>query len=108
MYPFGSAPARIYGTPKMLKFPSNDPFPKPRPFVSSIVPFNHNLVSLLCDLLAPLVVNDYSCKYTYFVFVFLINNANLSRKFHGSYDVTSLFTNTPHREFIDIANKSHF
>ena len=64
LYPFGSAPARIYGTPKMLKFPSNDPFPKPRPFVSSIVPFNHNLVSLLGDLLAPLVVNDYSCKYT--------------------------------------------
>ena len=73
MYPSGSAPARIYGTPKMHKFSSSDLFPK---------------------LLSPLVPNDYSCKDT-FSFVSQIKNANLSRKFLVSYDVTSLFTNIP-------------
>ena len=34
---FGSAPTRIYGTPKMRKFSSCDSFPKLPPIVSSIV-----------------------------------------------------------------------
>ena len=61
LYPSGSAPARIYGTPKMHKFSSSDSFPKLRPIVSSIATFNYNLVRFLCDLLSPLVANDYSC-----------------------------------------------
>ena len=40
LYPSGSAPARIYGTPKMHKFLSSDSFPKLRPIVSSIGTFN--------------------------------------------------------------------
>ena len=40
LYPSGSAPARIYGTPKMQKFSSRDIFPRLRPFVSSISTFN--------------------------------------------------------------------
>ena len=39
-YPSGSAPACIYGTPKMHKFSSSDSFPKLRPIVSSIGTFN--------------------------------------------------------------------
>ena len=96
MYPSGSTPARIYGTPKMHKFSPSDSFPKLRPTVSSIGTFNYNLARFLCDLLSPLVPNDYSCKDT-FSFVSQIKNANLSKKFMVSYDVTSLFTN------IDIA-----
>ena len=42
------------------------------------------------------------CKDT-FSFVSQIKNANLSRKFLVSYDVTSLFTNIPLQETIDIA-----
>ena len=38
-----------------------------------------------------------------FSFVSQIKNANLSKKFLVSYDVTSLFTNTPLQETIDIA-----
>ena len=38
-----------------------------------------------------------------FSFVSQINTANLSRKFFDSYDVTSLFTNIPLQETIDIA-----
>ena len=101
LYPSGSAPARIYGTPKMHKFSSSDSFPKLRPIVSSIGTFNYNLARFLCDLLSPLVPNDYSCKDTFSFSQ--IKNANLSKKFLVSYDVTSLFTNIPLQETIDIA-----
>ena len=98
MYPSSSAPARIYGTPKMHKFSSSDPFPKLRPIVSSIGTFNYDLARFLCDLLSPLVPNDYSCKDT-FSFVSQIKNVNFSKKFLVSYDVT----NIPLQQTIDIA-----
>ena len=94
MYTSGSAPARIYGTPKMYKFFSSDSFPKLCPIVSSIGTFNYNLARFLCDLLSPLVPNDYSCKDT-FSFVSQIKNANLSKEFIVSYYVASLFTDIP-------------
>ena len=106
-YPSGSAPARIYYTPKMHKFSSSDSFPKLRPIVSSIGTFNYNLARFLCCLLSPLVLHDYSCKYT-FSFVSQIKNANLSGKFLVSYDVTSLFANIPLQETIDMAIKLIF
>ena len=68
-YPSGSAPARIYGTPKMHKFSSSDSFPKLRPIVSSIGTFNYNLSRFLCDLLSPLVPNDYSTKILFLLFL---------------------------------------
>ena len=102
MYPSGSAPGRIYGTLKTHKFSSSDSFPKLRPIVSSIGTFNYNLARFLCGLLSPLVPNDYCCKET-FSFVSQIKNANLSKKFLVSYDLTSLFTNIPLQEPIDIA-----
>ena len=67
LYPSGSAPGRIYGTPKMNKFFSNDSFPKLRPIVLSIVTFNFNLARFLCNLLSPLAPNDCSCKDTFFL-----------------------------------------
>ena len=102
MYPSGSAPARIYGTPKMHKFFSSDSFPKLRPIASSIGTFNCNLARFLCDLLSPLVPNDCSCEDN-FSFVSQIRNANLSKKFLISYDVTSFLTNISLQETIDIA-----
>ena len=102
MYPSGSAPAHIYGTPKMHKFSSSDSFSKVRPIVSSIDTFNYNLARFLCDLCLPLVPNDYSCKDT-FSFVSQIKNVNLSKKFLVSYDVTSLFTNIPLQGTIDMS-----
>ena len=94
MYPSGSAPACIYGTHKMHKFSSSDSFPKLRLIVSSIGTFNYNLACFLCDLLSPLVPNDCFCNDT-FSFASQIKNANLSKTFLVSYDVTSLFTNIP-------------
>ena len=101
MYPFGSAPACIYGTPIMHKCSSSDPFPKRRQIVLSIDTFNYNLAHFLCDLLSLLVPSDYSCKDS-FSFVSQIKNASLSRKVLVSYDVTRLFTNIPLQESIDI------
>ena len=102
LYPSGSAPARIYGTSKMYKFSSSDSIPKLCTIVSSTGTLNCNLACFLCDLLSPLVPNDYSCKDT-FSFVSQIKNANLSKKFLVSYNVTSLFTNIPLQETIDKA-----
>ena len=86
----------------MHKFSSSDSFPKLCPSVSSIGTFNYNLVRFFCDLLSPVVPDDYFCKDT-FSFVSQITNANLSKKFIVSYDVTSFFTNIPFQETIDIA-----
>ena len=86
----------------MHKFSSSDSFPKLRPIVSAIGVFNYTLARFICDLISPLVLNDYSCKDTFSV-VSQIKNANLSKKFLVSYDVTSLFTNIPLQETIDIA-----
>ena len=86
----------------MHNFSSSDSFPKLRPIVSSISTFNYNLSCFLCDLLSPLGPNDFSCKDT-FSFASQIKNANLSRKFLVSYDVTSLFTTIPLQETTDIA-----
>ena len=66
LYPSGSTPARIYGTPKMQKFFSSDSFPQLRPIVSSTGTFNYNLAHFLCYLLSPLKSNDYSCKDIFF------------------------------------------
>ena len=71
----------------MYKFSSSDSFPNFRPIDSSIGTFNYNLVRFLCDLLSPLVPNDYSCKDT-FSFASQIKNANLSKKVLVSEDVT--------------------
>ena len=102
LYPSGSAPSRIYGTPKMQKFSSSDSFPKLRPIVSSIGTFNYNLACFFYDLLSPLVPKHYPCKDTFY-FVSKIKNTNISKKILASYDVTSLFTNIPLHETIDIA-----
>ena len=83
-------------------FSSSDSFPKPRPIISSIGTFNYNFAHFLCDLLSPLVRNDFSCKDN-FSFVSQIENANLSKKIVVSYDVTSPFINIPPQETIDVA-----
>ena len=78
----------------MHTFSSSDSFPKLRPIISSLGTFNYNLARFLFDLLSPLSPNDYSWKDT-LSFVSQLKNANLSKKFIVSYDVTSLFTDIP-------------
>ena len=69
LYPSGSAPARIYGTPKRHKFSSSGSFPKLRPIVSFIGTFNYNLVRFLCDLLSPLVLMNTLAKKIFLLFL---------------------------------------
>ena len=102
LYPSSSRPAHIYGTPKMHKSFSSDSFPKLRPIVLSIGTFNYNLARFFCDLFSPLLPNDYYWKDT-FSFVSQIQNANLTKKFLVSYDITSLFANIPLQGNINIA-----
>ena len=111
LYSSGSAPARIYSTPKMHRLSCSNSFPELRPIVSFIGTFNYNFARFLCDLLSPLAPNDY-CSKDSFALLSQIKNANISRKFFVSYDVTSPFTNISLQETIDIAkhlifNQSH-
>ena len=89
LYPYGSAPDRIYGTPKMEKFSSSDSFPKLPQVVLSIRTFDYNLARFLCDLL--------------FLLFLKLRMQIFPKKFLVSYDVTSLFTNIPLQETSDIA-----
>ena len=91
----------------MHKFSTGDLFPKLCLVVSYIDTINYSLVRFLCDLLSPLVPNDYSCRGTC-SFVSQIKNGNISKKFLVSYDVSSLFTNILHQETIDIATNFIF
>ena len=68
LYPSGSAPARIYGTPKMHKFSLSDTFPKLCQTVLCIGTFNYDISRFLCDLLSPVAPDDYPCKDTSFCF----------------------------------------
>ena len=102
MYPSGSAPAHVSGTPKMHKFSSSDSSPKFRSIASSIGTFNYNLARFLCDLISLLLPNDNSCKSTFSLFS-QTKNVNLSKKFLVLYNITSLFTNISPQETIDIA-----
>ena len=88
LYPSGSAPALIYGTPKLHKFSSSNSYPKLHWVVSSIGAFNYDLVHFLCDPLSPVPPDDYTCKDS-FSFVSQIKNLNLSGNFLVSYVVTS-------------------
>ena len=72
LYPSGSTPTYIYGTPKMHKFSSSDSFPKLPLIVSSLGTFNYNLARFICDLLSPLDLSPFliffhfhSCKDTF-------------------------------------------
>ena len=55
MYPSSSAPAHIYGTPRMNKLSSSDSLPKLCPTASSIGTFNYNLTHFLVITLAKML-----------------------------------------------------
>ncbi len=102
--PTGSRPARIYGLPKVHKLKGNVPneIPPVRPIIDSIGTFNYNLAKYLKDLLAPNIPSDH-CATDSFSFVREIKDLNYNEKYMVSFDVTSLFTNIPLHETIDIA-----
>ena len=108
IYPTGSQPARLYGLPKLhkVKDPSSTT-PTFRPIVSSINTYNYNLAKYLCSLLKPHISSEF-CATDTFSFVREIQDIDFSDMFLVSYDVTSLFTNIPLSETIDLAVNAIF
>ena len=104
IYPAGSLPSRLYGTPKIHKIKEKSDIPPLRLIVSSINSYNYNLASYLCTLLTPFIPTAY-CTKDSFTFIKDIQEVSTQDSFMVSYDVCSLFTNIPLIEFIDIAVK---
>ena len=102
VYPTGSKPARAYGLPKLHK--AYNRIPKFRPIVSTINSFNSNLASFLSDLVNDVIPMEHSSKDT-FTFLSDLHKVNINDNFMISYDVTSLFTNIPLEETVDLAVK---
>ena len=70
--------------------------------MSSINTHNYDLSRFLADLSLPRINKDYCAEDT-FSFVQNITNIRSKNKYMVSYDVTSLFTNIPLDETLDIA-----
>ena len=102
IYPTGSQPARIYGSPKMHKVCEPSSAPPFRPIVSSIGTYNYNLAKFLCTLLDSHIPSDFCARDT-FSFVNEITNLRTSNKFMVSFDVENLITNIPLLESIELA-----
>ena len=105
VYPQGSRPARLYGLPKMHKFVTNNASDIPfRPILSALGTASYNTAKYLDEILQPLIPTDYSCKDT---FAFLEDlksvSPQIANKHMVSFDVTSLFTNIPLDETLDLA-----
>ena len=65
IYASDSAPANIYGTPKIHKLTDSDSFHKLRPIVSSAGTYNYNLAKYLCNLLSHHLPEQYSGNDTF-------------------------------------------
>jgi len=100
--PNGSQPARLYGLLKIHKL--NHPL---RPICSSIGSYNYRLASELASILSPYATNQYTIKNT-FDFVKELQSVPADSTFLCSFDVSSLFTNIPLKETIDIATNYLF
>ena len=99
VYPTGSRPARMHDLPKLHK--TFDSVPAFRPILSSIGSYNYQLAKFLGKLLHDVIPNDHSTKDT-FSFVEKLKSVSVTNKYMVSYNVTSLFTNIPLEETINL------
>ena len=94
MYPTGSSPTKISGSPKTHKpFDTNSP-PKFHPIVSSNGTYNYSISKYLYELLSPNLPNEF-CRKDTFTFVEEKKEVSINDKFLVSYDVNSLFASIP-------------
>ena len=98
----GYKPARLYGTTKIYNAFLPGSYPPFRPIVSSIGIYNCNLAQYLGSPLSPHIPSNYSTKAS-FMFIEEIQLVSVTDQFLISFGVTSLFTNIPLSEAIDIA-----
>ncbi|CAF4389133.1 unnamed protein product [Rotaria sp. Silwood2] len=99
--PTGSNPERLYGLPKIHK--ENMPL---RPVRSSIGTYNYGLAKVLKQMLSSIIQNEVIVKDT-FAFVNELRSLPKSASKYKmvSFDITSLYTNIPVNETIDIILK---
>ena len=96
--PTGSRPGILYGLPKIHKL--NVPL---RPILSSMRSHSFNIAKFLVSLLRPFSNNTYSVFDSFsFVKELLELPFNTNELFMASFDITSLFTNIPLDETIEI------
>ena len=94
--PRGSSPGVLYGLPKVHK--TGCPF---RPIVSSVNTYNYNLASFLVGILQPISTNQYTVKDS-FSFAHWAKTYKHGNGMMCSFDVSSLFTNVPLDETLNI------
>ena len=97
LFPSGSTPGALYGLPKVHK--TNCPA---RPILSTIGTYNYKLAKFFVPILQPYTVNEYVIKDS-FSFVSEITAFSTDEELvMASFDVSSLFTNIPLDETIDL------
>ena len=102
LFSSGSTPGVLYGLPKVHK--DNCPT---RPILSAIGTYNYKLAKFLVPLLQPLTTNQFTVTDS-FSFVKEISSLPNHSFYMASFDVSSLFTNVPLDEVIDICTNLMF
>jgi hypothetical protein len=93
----GSGPGILYGLPKIHK--SSVPL---RPIIAAYNTPSFNLAKFLVPILEDLTINEFSVKNSYSLYDDLRKLDIPVNSFLTSFDVTSLFTNIPLEETVDI------
>ena len=96
--PVASQPSKLNGTPKLCKYFTN--VPSPRPFASSVNSFNCNLPRYISKLLQPKVSRFRSTQDT-FTFIKELEKIRDYSSFTVSFDVSNIFPNIPLNEIIE-------
>ena len=99
IYPKGSRPGILYGSPKVHK-PVINNCPKFRPILSTIGTPTYKSAKFLVSILSPLTSNEFSVHDS-FSFADKVSSF-CPDHFMASLDIESLFTNIPLNEVIDI------
>ena len=100
-YPKGSRPCLLYGLPKIHK--NGAPL---RPILSAIGSAAHGLAQILVPLLSPITHNQYTVSNS-FLFSEELRESNSGKLILASFDISSLFTNIPLTETVDIILKAN-
>jgi hypothetical protein len=97
LYPTGSSPGIMYGLPKIHK--PNAPL---RPILAAYNTPTYSISKFLIPLLQDCTINQYTLQNSYDFFHSITDFTSNKPFFLASFDVTSLFTNIPVDETIDI------
>jgi hypothetical protein len=96
IYPSGSRPGLLYGLPKVHK--KGTPL---RPIMSAVGSPVHGLAQYMVPILAPITTNEFTVSNS-LLFADEIRTLHPEKLHLASYDVSSLFTNVPLEETIEI------